>query len=105
MASQLDTDIQFLPGVGPKRAALLRSELEVSTVGELIRIYPFRYVDRTAIHAIADIVPDMAYVQILARVVSVSLYAGSGQAIDPGAPGKVPIMKKRLWPGFSRPKS
>lgn len=93
MASQLDTDIQFLPGVGPKRAALLRSELEVSTVGELIRIYPFRYVDRTAIHAIADIVPDMAYVQILARVVSVSLYAGSGQAIDPGAPGKVPIKR------------
>ena len=93
MSSQLDTDIQFLPGVGPKRAALLRSELEVSTVGELIRIYPFRYVDRTAIHAIADIVPDMAYVQILARVVSVSLYAGSGQAIDPGTPGRVPIKR------------
>lgn len=93
MATQLDTDIQYLPGVGPKRAALLRSELEVSTVGDLIRIYPFRYVDRTAIHAIADIVPDMAYVQILARVVSVSLYAGSGQAIDPGAPGKVPIKR------------
>ena len=93
MSSQLDTDIQYLPGVGPKRAALLRSELEVSTVGDLIRIYPFRYVDRTAIHAIADIVPDMAYVQILARVVSVSLYAGSGQAIDPGAPGKVPIKR------------
>ena len=93
MSSQLDTDIQYLPGVGPKRAALLRSELEVSTVGELIRLYPFRYVDRTAIHAIADIVPDMAYVQILARVVSVSLYAGSGQAIDPGAPGKVPIKR------------
>ncbi|MDT3366369.1 MAG: ATP-dependent DNA helicase RecG, partial [Bacteroidota bacterium] len=61
--------------------------------GDFIRIYPFRYVDRTAIHAIADIVPDMAYVQILARVVSVSLYAGSGQAIDPGAPGKVPIKR------------
>ena len=93
MASLLDTDIQFLPGVGPKRAALLRSELEVSTVGDLIRIYPFRYVDRTAIHAIADIVPDMAYVQILARVVQVSLYAGGGQAVDPASPGKVPIKR------------
>ena len=93
MASQLLTDIQYLPGVGPKRAALLRSELEVSTVGELIRLYPFRYIDRTAIHSIAEIVPDMAYVQILARVVQVSLYAGGGQAVDPGAPGKVPIKR------------
>ena len=94
MASQLDTDIQYLPGVGPKRAALLRSELGVATVGDLIRLYPFRYVDRTAIHAIADIVPDMAYVQVLARVVSVSLYAGSGQAVDPGlTPAKIPVKR------------
>ena len=35
----LDTDIQYLPGVGPKRALLLRKELGAGTVGDLLKIY------------------------------------------------------------------
>ena len=80
-----DMDIQFLPGVGPKRAELLRKELGVETVGELLRIYPFRYIDRSSFVRIADARPDMAYVQIRARVVRVNLYANSsarGEALD-----------------------
>ena len=64
----LDMDIQFLPGVGPKRAALLKKELAAGTVGELLRLYPFRYIDRSSFVRIADARPDMAYVQIKARV-------------------------------------
>ena len=78
-------DIQFLPGVGPKRAELLRKELGVETVGELLRIYPFRYIDRSSFVRIADARPDMAYVQIRARVIRVNLYANSsarGEALD-----------------------
>ena len=41
----IDTDIQFLPGVGPKRAAMFRNELGISTIGDLIKTYPFRYID------------------------------------------------------------
>ena len=67
--STLDSDIQYLPGVGPKRAALLRSELGVGTFGDLIRLYPFRYTDRSTIVLIASIRPDMAYVQIRAKVI------------------------------------
>ena len=89
----LQTEVQYLPGVGPKRAALLRSELGVGTVGELIRTYPFRYIDRSTIHRIADILPDMAYVQILARVESVSLYTGAGRAADPNATKTAPIKR------------
>lgn len=80
-----DMDIQFLPGVGPKRAELLRKELGVETVGELLRIYPFRYIDRSSFVRIADARPDMAYVQIRARVIRVNLYANSsarGEALD-----------------------
>lgn len=80
-----DMDIQFLPGVGPKRAELLRKELGVETVGELLRIYPFRYIDRCSFVRIADARPDMAYVQIRARVIRVNLYGNSsarGEAID-----------------------
>ena len=73
----LDTDIQFLPGVGPKRADLLRKELSVSTIGELIRLYPFRYIDKSSFVRIADARSDMAYVQIRARVSHVELYGGA----------------------------
>lgn len=61
-------EVQFLPGVGPKRADLLRKELGVSTVGELLRLYPFRYIDRSSFVRIADARPDMAYIQIRAKV-------------------------------------
>ena len=64
----LDMDIQFLPGVGPKRAALLKKELSVGTIGELLRLYPFRYMDKSSFIRIADARPDMAYVQIKATV-------------------------------------
>ena len=70
-------EVQFLPGVGPKRAELLRKELGASTVGELLRIYPFRYIDRSSYVRIADARPDMAFVQIRARVMKIELHGGS----------------------------
>ncbi len=65
---ELDMNIQFLPGVGPKRAALLKKELGVETIGELLRFYPFRYIDRTSFVRICDARPDMAYIQLKAKV-------------------------------------
>ena len=82
----LDMEIQFLPGVGPKRAELLAKELGVSTVGDLLRLYPFRYIDKSSIVRIADARPDMAYLQIRAKVLRVELYgAASAQVEAPGA--------------------
>ena len=57
----LETGVQFLPGVGPRRAALLASELSVRTVGDLLRLYPFRYIDRSSIQRIADVRSDAAW--------------------------------------------
>ncbi len=73
MRNKLDTEVQYLPGVGPKRASLLRTELEVETVGDLLRTYPFRYIDRSSIQFIADVQSGSALVQILAQVVSTEL--------------------------------
>lgn len=82
----LNMDIQYLPGVGPKRAELLGKELGISTVGELLRLYPFRHIDKSSFVRIADARPDMAYIQIKARVVRVDLYgnpsSGAIQASD-----------------------
>ena len=74
----METDIQYLPGVGPRRAALLRSELEVATVGDLVHLYPFRYIDRSSVQRIADIHPDQSYVQVVGTVLKVRLYAKNG---------------------------
>ena len=75
-------EIQFLPGVGPKRAELLKKELAVETVGDLLRLYPFRYIDKSSIVKIADSRPDMAYLQVKAKVLRTDLI-GSAKAGDP----------------------
>ena len=74
-------EVQFLPGVGPKRAELLRKELEVSTVGELLRVFPFRYIDRSSFVRIADARPDMAFVQMRARVQRVDIHDGKRMSV------------------------
>ena len=77
MAHGLDMEIQFLPGVGPKRAELLGKELAVKTVGDLIRLYPFRYIDKSSLVRICDARPDMVYLQVRARVLRVELYGST----------------------------
>ncbi len=69
----LDMDIQFLPGVGPKRAALLKKELAVETIGDLLRLYPFRHIDRSSFVRICDIRPDMAHIQLRAKVLRIDI--------------------------------
>ena len=70
----LDMEIQFLPGVGPKRAKLLDKELGIKTIGDLIRLYPFRYIDKSSFVRICDARPDMAYIQIKATVRRIDLH-------------------------------
>jgi len=67
-ASTLDTNIEFLKGVGPKRAELLQKELGIFTCGQLLTLYPFRYIDRTRYYKINELNPDFPYVQILGRI-------------------------------------
>ena len=71
--SELRSDIQYLPGVGPKRAALLKKELEINTLEDLIHFYPFRYIDRSSITPIVSVTPNLAYVQVQGQVVSRNL--------------------------------
>lgn len=71
--SELESDIQYLPGVGPKRAAILKSEYQIETVWDFIHVYPFRYIDRSSINLISDILPDAAFIQIQAKVISQNL--------------------------------
>ncbi|MBV6456585.1 MAG: ATP-dependent DNA helicase RecG [Bacteroidales bacterium] len=68
MTSVWDTNIQFLQGVGPGRARELEKGLNIKTFGDLIRHYPFRYIDRTRFYSISEIDPDLAAIQIRGEV-------------------------------------
>jgi len=68
--STLDTTIEFLKGVGPKRAELFQKELGIFTYGDLLNFYPFRYIDRTRFYKISELDPELPYVQILGRITS-----------------------------------
>lgn len=77
MASFFDTSIEFLKGVGPQRAALLQKELGISTFGDLLQHFPFRYEDRTRFYKIREVTEDMPVVQIKGTVMRMDL-AGHG---------------------------
>ncbi len=74
-----ETEIQYLPGVGPKRAEALMSEFGARYASELLRIYPFRYIDRTSFVRIADVKGESAYIQILASVRRITLFGAKGE--------------------------
>ena len=75
----LDNDIQFLSGVGERRARLLRSELGIRTLGDLLYHFPFRYIDRTKVYRIAEITEGApTLLQFRARITGVA-YAGTGR--------------------------
>mgnify|MGYP001424644313 FL=1 len=57
-------DIKFLKGVGPKRAELLNKELNIYSLKDLITFYPYKYVDRSRIYAISELVGSMPYIQL-----------------------------------------
>ena len=73
MASYLDNDIKYLPGVGGQRASLLAAEAGIRTLGDLLHYYPFRYIDRTKIWRIAEVTEEVeSYIQLRARILAVN---------------------------------
>lgn len=72
MTNILDSDIKFLPGVGPKKAELLSKELGISTFRDLLHFFPFRYVDRSRIYSISELHASMAYIQVRGKITSVT---------------------------------
>ena len=65
------TPIEYLKGVGPARAEVLKRELDIHTFGDLLKHYPFRYIDRTQFHKIKQLRPDMAAAQVIGRLVHI----------------------------------
>ncbi|MCU0451654.1 MAG: ATP-dependent DNA helicase RecG [Bernardetiaceae bacterium] len=69
----LTTKIEYLKGVGPQRALLLNTEIQVFTYGDLLEHYPFRHEDRSRFYTIAEITEDYPYVQLRGRISQLKL--------------------------------
>jgi ATP-dependent DNA helicase RecG len=64
----LDNKIEFLKGVGPKRAAILNKELNIYTYNDLLNYFPFRHIDKSRIYNVTEIDNDNIYYQIAGRI-------------------------------------
>ncbi|MDD4993672.1 MAG: ATP-dependent DNA helicase RecG [Paludibacter sp.] len=62
-------DIKFLPGVGPKKAELLSKELGIRSAEDLLRHYPYKYVDRSRFYYLHEITEEMPFVQVKGQII------------------------------------
>ncbi|MGB1308673.1 MAG: ATP-dependent DNA helicase RecG [Oceanihabitans sp.] len=69
MSINLQTPIDYLKGVGPNRANLLRSELGIHTYQDLINLFPNRYIDRTQFYKINQLQRSNADIQVVGKII------------------------------------
>ncbi len=68
--SFFDTPIEYLKGIGPTKADVINKELGIFTFADLLRHYPFRYIDKTQFYTIAEVNAELPSVQFRATVLS-----------------------------------
>ncbi|MCF0198541.1 MAG: ATP-dependent DNA helicase RecG [Bacteroidaceae bacterium] len=66
----LNADIKFLPGVGPQRGKLLKEQMNISTLGDLLLYYPYKHIDRSRVYHTYELSGDMPFVQLRGQILS-----------------------------------
>ena len=64
----LNTSIEFLKGVGPNRAKLIKNELKISKFKDLLFQFPYRYIDKTKYHKISEINSYSSEIQLIGAI-------------------------------------
>lgn len=67
----LNKSLEYLKGVGPQRAQIIRSELNISTYQDLVNFYPIRYIDRTRYYKINELYDSQSDVQIVGKIIHI----------------------------------
>lgn len=68
----LDTPIEYLKGVGPQRAAVLKKELQIFTYKDLVNFYPYKYLDRTKYYRISELNQSLqSEIQIVGKIIHI----------------------------------
>lgn len=60
----LSYPIEYLKGVGPQRADLLKKELNIFTFSDLLHHFPYRHIDRTKVFKIIDLNASTEFAQV-----------------------------------------
>ena len=60
----LNNPIEYLKGVGPQRADLLKKELNIFTFNDLLNYFPYRHIDKTKVNLIREINPSTDFIQV-----------------------------------------
>lgn len=64
----LQTPIEYLKGVGPLRADILRKELGIDKYQDLIQLFPNRYIDKTRYYKVNELQQNGADVQLIGYI-------------------------------------
>jgi ATP-dependent DNA helicase RecG len=64
MARSIHTPLVYCKGVGPAKAGLFLSELNCTTLGDLLGHYPFRYVDKSRFFTVSEVNSDTVFFQL-----------------------------------------
>ena len=77
---KLLTQIEFLKGVGPQRAELLKNELGIKTYQDLVHLFPNRYIDRTKYYKISELSLNNTEVQLVGKIIHIRTIEGKNKA-------------------------
>lgn len=61
-------NIMYLPGVGPRKAEVLRKEIHISSWEDMLYYFPYKYIDRSRIFKISEIDGNMPYIQLKGKI-------------------------------------
>ena len=76
-------NIGYCKGVGTKRADTLRKELNIETALDMLRVYPYKYTDRSRFYKIHEIEDEDTAVQIVGEVIEWhTIGIGKGQRLS-----------------------
>lgn len=66
-----ETSIEYVKGIGPERAKLIKSVLGLSTVDDLLNFYPIRYLDKSKVFKISQLEESSIEIQLKGRITQV----------------------------------
>lgn len=72
MYDVLSQDVKYLKGIGPVKSDVLRTEMNISSLRDMLYFFPYKYVDRSRIYKIGEMAGEMPYVQLRGRFVRMS---------------------------------
>lgn len=71
-------DIKYLTGVGPKKAELLKKEIGIYSLEDLLYYFPYKYIDRSHTYRVSEITGIMPYIQLRGKIICYEA-AGEGR--------------------------